>query len=43
MAFAIGDIQQRDGRWAIVDLHGKHGRICTVATPAWVKLAVDLW
>jgi len=27
VALAIGDIQQRDGRWVIVDLRGKHGRI----------------
>ena len=39
----VVDIQQRDGRWAIVDLRGKHGRIRTVAVPAWVKHAVDLW
>jgi integrase len=38
-----GDIQQRDGRWVIVDLRGKHGRIRTIAVPAWVKQAVDLW
>ena len=37
------DIQQRDGRWVLVDLHGKHGRIRTVPVPAWVKQAIDLW
>jgi integrase len=36
-------IQQRDGRWVIVDLRGKHGRIRTVPVPAWVKQAIDLW
>lgn len=40
---AFEDIQQRDGRWVIVDLRGKGGRIRTVAVPAWVKQAVDLW
>jgi hypothetical protein len=39
----MADIQQRDGRWAIVDPRGKHGRIRTVAVPAWIKQAVDLW
>jgi integrase len=37
------DIQQRDGRWVLVDLRGKHGRIRTVPVPAWVKQAIDLW
>jgi integrase len=37
----IEDIQQRDGRWVLVDLRGKHGRIRTVPMPAWVKQAVD--
>jgi hypothetical protein len=37
------DVQQRDGRWVIVDLRGKHGRIRTVPVPAWVKQAIDIW
>ena len=36
-------LQQRDGRWVIVDLRGKHGRVRTIPVPAWVKLALDLW
>jgi integrase len=36
-------IQQRDGRWCIVDLVGKHGRVRTVPMPTWVKVAVDAW
>jgi site-specific recombinase XerD len=36
-------IQQRDGRWRIVDLVGKHGRVRTVPMPAWTKNAVDAW
>jgi integrase len=36
-------IQQREGRWAIVDMRGKRGRIRTVAVPAWVKAAIDRW
>jgi integrase len=39
----LEDIQQRDGRWVIVDLRGKHGHIRTVPVPGWVKLAVDEW
>lgn len=36
-------IQQRDGRWLIVDLRGKGGRIRTVPMPAFVKAAIDCW
>src|SRR5215831_688427 len=36
-------IQQRDGRWCIVDLLGKHGRVRTVPMPTWVKVAIDAW
>ena len=43
VALTFAHLQQRDGRWAIVDLRGKHGRLRTVAVPAWVKQAVDLW
>jgi integrase len=32
-------IQQRDGRWCIVDLVGKHGRVRTAPLPTWVKVA----
>jgi site-specific recombinase XerD len=39
----IEDIQQRDGRWCIVDLAGKGNRIRTVPMPAWAKTAVDEW
>src|ERR1035441_188207 len=40
-ALTMGHIQQRDGRWCIVDLLGKHGRVRTVPVPAWVKVAID--
>jgi site-specific recombinase XerD len=36
-------VQQRDNRWCIVDLVGKHGRVRTVPMPAWVKNAIDAW
>jgi site-specific recombinase XerD len=36
-------IHQRDGRWCIVDLIGKHGRVRTIPIPAWVKNAIDAW
>ena len=36
-------IQQRDGRWAIIDLVGKRGRVRSVGIPPWVKVALDRW
>jgi site-specific recombinase XerD len=39
----FGHVQQRDGRWAIVDLHGKGNRVRTVPMPSWTKVAVDKW
>ena len=36
-------IVQRDGRWVILDMTGKGGRIRTVPVPAWVKAAIDHW
>ena len=34
-ALTFRHIQQRDGRWCIVDLMGKHGRIRTAPMPTW--------
>jgi integrase len=42
-ALMFKHIQQRDGRWCIVDLVGKHGRVRTVPMPTWVKVAIDAW
>jgi site-specific recombinase XerD len=39
----IEDIQQRDGRWCIVDLAGKGNRVRTVPMPPWTKRAIDHW
>ncbi len=36
-------IQQREGRWLIADLVGKHGRIRTVPVPDWAYAAVTRW
>lgn len=36
-------IAQREGRWAVVDLIGKGGRVRTVPMPAWAKSAIDAW
>src|ERR1700683_5368112 len=42
-ALMFTHLQQRDGRWCIVDLVGKHGRVRTAPMPTWVKVAVDAW
>ena len=42
-ALTVADLQMRDGRWVLVDLRGKHGRIRTVPVPAWVYQAVKDW
>lgn len=39
----VEDLQQREGRWVLPDLRGKHGRIRTVPVPSWVKQAADAW
>src|SRR5579871_79116 len=42
-ALTFAHVQQRDGRWCIVDLVGKHGRVRTAPMPNWVKVAIDAW
>ena len=37
------NIQRREGRWVIVDLIGKHGRIRSVPMPNEAKDAIDEW
>jgi integrase len=39
----VEDIQLREGRWVIIDLRGKGGRIRTVAVPIWVKQGINAW
>jgi hypothetical protein len=36
-------IEQRDGRWCLVDLVRKGGRLRTVAIPDWTQQAVAVW
>jgi integrase len=42
-SLTIEDIQLREGRWVIIDLCGKGGRIRTVAVPIWVKQGIEVW
>jgi integrase/recombinase XerD len=36
-------LQQREGRWVIVDIIGKGRRVRTVPVPGWAKALVDQW
>jgi site-specific recombinase XerD len=36
-------IQQRDGRWVLVDLIGKRDKLRSVPMPNWAKAAIDEW
>jgi integrase/recombinase XerD len=36
-------IQQREGRWVIVDLVGKRNKMRSVPMPSWTKAAIDAW
>jgi integrase len=42
-ALTMGHVQQRDGRWVILDLVSKHKRVRTVPMPTWTKVAIDAW
>lgn len=39
----VGQIQQRDARWVIVDLVGKRNKVRTVPMPSWAKALIDRW
>lgn len=36
-------IEQREGRWAIVDIIGKRDKMRTVPMPSWAKVTIDNW
>lgn len=42
-SLTVDHIQQRDGRWVIVDLIGKGTKKRTVAIPSWCKVAINAW
>ena len=39
----LEQIQLREGRWLIVDLVGKHGRMRSVPIPLWAYLSIAEW
>lgn len=40
---SFSHIEQREGRWAIVDIVGKRDKMRTVPMPSWAKACVDSW
>ncbi|MCD9184870.1 MAG: tyrosine-type recombinase/integrase [Pyrinomonadaceae bacterium] len=40
---SFSHIQQREGRWAIIDIVGKRDKMRTVPMPSWAKACVDAW
>ena len=36
-------VQQRDGRWVLIDLIGKRDKIRSIPIPNWAKAAIDEW
>ena len=42
-ALTVEHLQQRDGRWVIVDLVGKRSKVRSVPMPSWAKAAIDEW
>ena len=39
----LATIQLREGRWVLVDLVGKGGRVRTIAIPFWVRTGIEAW
>lgn len=39
----FGDVQEREGRWVLVDIVGKRNKTRTVPLPPWAKVAIDGW
>lgn len=42
-ALSFSHLQQREGRWVVLDLLGKKSRTRTVPMPVWARAAVDDW
>lgn len=42
-ALTFNHVQQRDGRWVLVDLIGKRDKVRSVPMPNWTKAAIDAW
>lgn len=42
-SLSFDHVQQREGRWVLVDLIGKRDKIRSVPMPNWTKAAIDAW
>jgi site-specific recombinase XerD len=42
-ALTVEHIQRQDGRWVVVELVGKGGRVRSVPMPSWAKAGVEHW
>jgi site-specific recombinase XerD len=40
-ALTFEQVQQRDGRWVLVDITGKRNKVRSVPAPSWAKQALD--
>lgn len=40
---SVSHIQQREGRWVIVNIVGKRDKMRTVPMPSWAKATIDSW
>jgi integrase len=43
VALTVGHLQQRGGRWVILNLTGKHNRTRTIPIAGWIKEIIDQW
>ncbi len=41
VSLTVDHLQQRDGRWVILNLHGKHNRTRTIPMAGWIKALID--
>lgn len=42
-SLTVAHLQQREGRWVILDLIGKRNKLRSVPVPNWAKAAIDEW
>jgi site-specific recombinase XerD len=42
-SLSFEQVQQRDGRWVLVNLIGKRDKIRSVPMPNWTKASIDAW
>jgi site-specific recombinase XerD len=43
VSLTVGHLQQREGRWVLLDLQGKGNRVRTIPVPSWAYSTVSDW